>query len=147
MNFKKVVFASIITAFATTSLIAGPCINCVSTVYQKNSQTQTSGTKWSTKSILKVEEKQNSEIYYADDIIALDDNENQKEYIDSMIALDDNNYDSNEPLISENESDIILTYDDSPQIDKLTKTLYACDDIINNIVACDEEKREECECV
>ena len=50
------------------------------------------------------------------------------------------------PLYEDNNN-IILTYDDPSQIEEITKTLYACEDIINNIVACDEEEQGECECV
>ena len=140
MNIKKVISASIIAIFIAPSLNAGPCINCVATAFKQNNTDQKSRSKWSNNQTTIVESQQK--------------NSPSNDYIDSMIPLDDNEYDSEIATVTNedtnkpyDENDIILTYDDSSQIEELAKTLYACEDIINNIVACDDEDKGECECV
>jgi hypothetical protein len=148
MNAKRVVLILTFAIFTVSALYAGPCINCVATVYKKDNHNKKSQTQWSTESIIKSEDKKSSSKEYY-----VDRDNVSKEYIDSMIALDDNDYISEGTTIAENEAeatypkddDITLTYDNSAI--KLAKTLYACEDIANNIVACDNEKKEECECV
>ncbi|SFV64449.1 hypothetical protein MNB_SV-12-1733 [hydrothermal vent metagenome] len=140
MNVKKVVSVLIIAIFTASSLYAGPCINCVATVVKQENINQVNKMPWGSKSLANAK---NSESSFSQD------------EINGMIALDDNEYDSEEIEANTNEAetlheelqddDIVLTYD-SPQIE-LTKTLYACEDIVNNIIACDNEKKEECECV
>ena len=143
MNARKAVLTLTFAIFTASSLYAGPCINCVATVLKKVDTQKTS--KWSSKSITKTENKKNStKVYYVDNITT----DSSEEYINGMIPLDDNSADivvaSTETII-EDDSNIVLTYD--PSTIKLAKTLYACEDIANNIVACDNDKKEECECV
>jgi hypothetical protein len=133
MNAKRVVSALIIAIFITPNLYAGPCINCVATAFKKDTTNQETKNQWNNKHII---ESANDD--YIEGIIPLDDNA----YDDETIAVADN---ETNPLYE--DSNIILTYDDSSQIEEITKTLYACEDIINNIVACDEEEQGECECV
>ena len=145
MNVKRAISVLTFTIFTVSNLYAAPCIDCVATIVKKDDYNQKIQTQWSAKSIIKAEDKKISdETYYIDNVISLESNsdDNLEQYVDSMIALDDNAYDE-ESILDENQ--IILT--DHSSVVKLAKTLYACDDIANNIIACDNEKKEECECV
>ena len=147
MNTKRTVLTLTFAIFTLSSLYAGPCINCVATVLKEGNKTQISQTKWNTNRIIKtIDKKSSTQTYYAGNIT-----NDSEEYIDGMLALDDNEDNSviaqneSENQYNQEENDIVLTYD-TPKIE-LAKTLYACEDIANNIVACDNEKKEECECV
>jgi hypothetical protein len=134
-TLEKLLLTLTITFFSISSLTAQPCIgdNCTAKIVE--SKTTSSKKEFTTF---------NKEIQTEDEfsMIALDDNietieleDNSAYYMDSEIILTDDSENSYTPYTN-----------DIGKL-KLAKILYACDDIVNNIVACDEEKREECECV
>ena len=140
MNAKKTILILTFALFTASSLYAGQCHgdNCKATITKKDNTPKTS--TWSVKN-----KKNSTKIYYVDNVTS----EVSEDYINSMIPLDDNE----ESLSTQDEietiqdkTDIVLTYAYSN--DNFQKTFPACEDIENNIIACDDNKlNKECECV
>jgi hypothetical protein len=154
MTIKKLVSILTIAVFTTSTLYAGPCIgdNCKAMRVAKDNTNlnENSATQWNTKSLN--DEKEignlpNHEII--DGILPLDDNEYNSDEINDNINNSDTMIvqNENEDLSSYEELEIPRLIEEYPSPMKLATTLYACEDITGNIIACDNEKKEACECV
>ena len=143
-TLEKLLLTLTIATFSISNLYAQPCVgdNCIATI----GKSKISSTKSKFVAFNKENNSENNNLEKEFVMIALDDNtesnsaetneqEYSSEYIDGEIVLIDDS----------DNSDISFT-DDIKKL-KMAKILYACEDIINNIVACDNEKKEECECV
>jgi len=155
-TLEKLLLTLTMTFFSISNLYAQPCIgdNCIAIIGDsKNSSSKTEFVAFNKE--IKTEDKELEDDFT---MIALDNNI-ESSTPESVELKDNSTYYSNKDgtyLSEYRDGDIILIDDsensDTPYTDdigklKLAKVLYACEDIINNIVACDNEKKEECECV